>query len=176
VFHRFTEENLKDFPGPEGKTITMAVSLAPETGASALAVYEEAGRRLDAAKSAGKDCIWVMGRSLEWRQLALASELHETMRQAASVLPSPAPLFVELGAFYRREGSSVATRAAEGQLDRPWRVHRALSRAFRDSRGREAQRLRSQLLNEIVSKAAGQRRLRPAGRVALEWTKLLTEV
>ncbi|HXG33225.1 MAG TPA: hypothetical protein VNJ11_07665 [Bryobacteraceae bacterium] len=176
VFHRFTEENLKDFPGPEGKTITMAVSLAPEPEASALAVYEEAGRRLDAAKSAGKDCIWVMGRTLEWRQLALASELHETMRQAASVLPSPAPLFVELGAFYRREGASGAARAAEGQLERPWRVHRALSRAFAESRGREAQRLRSQLLNEIVTKAAGHRRLRPAGRVALEWTKLLTEV
>jgi CRISPR-associated protein Csm1 len=176
LFHRFTEENLKDLPGPEGKTISMAISLAPEVGASPLAVYEEAGRRLDAAKSIGKDCIWVMGRTLEWRQLAMASELQETMRQAASVLPSPAPLFVELGAFYRGEGAGGSARGSERQLERPWRVHRALSRAFRESRGREAQRLRSQLQNEMVSKAAGQRRLRPAGRVALEWTKLLTEV
>ena len=29
LFHRFTEENLKDYPGPEGKTISMAIALAP---------------------------------------------------------------------------------------------------------------------------------------------------
>ena len=28
LFHRFCEENLKEFPGPEGKTITMAVAIA----------------------------------------------------------------------------------------------------------------------------------------------------
>ena len=32
LFQRFTEEQLKDFPGPEGKTITMALALAPELG------------------------------------------------------------------------------------------------------------------------------------------------
>src|SRR5271157_2925988 len=31
LFHRFTEENLKDYPGAEGKTISMAIALAPET-------------------------------------------------------------------------------------------------------------------------------------------------
>jgi len=30
LFHRFTEENLKDFPGAEAKTISMALALAPE--------------------------------------------------------------------------------------------------------------------------------------------------
>lgn len=175
LFHRFTEENLKDLPGPEGKTISMAVALAPDPAASLLSVYEEAGRCLDAAKSAGKDSLWVAGRALEWRQLALAAELQETMRQAAGVLPSPKPLFLELGAFYRRE-TVDGSRAANGHLDKPWRVHRGLSRAFAEGRGREAQRLRTQLLNEIRTKTAGHVRLRPAGRVALEWTKLLTEV
>ncbi len=31
LFHRFTEENLKEYPGAEGKTISMAIALAPET-------------------------------------------------------------------------------------------------------------------------------------------------
>ena len=31
LFHRFTEENLKEYPGPEGKTISMAIALAPES-------------------------------------------------------------------------------------------------------------------------------------------------
>jgi hypothetical protein len=30
LFHRFSEEHLKDFPGPEGKTISMALALAPD--------------------------------------------------------------------------------------------------------------------------------------------------
>ena len=29
LFHRFTEENLKEYPGAEGKTISMAIALAP---------------------------------------------------------------------------------------------------------------------------------------------------
>ena len=43
LFHRFTEENLKDYPGAEGKTISMAIALAPETYYPLAAVYEEAG-------------------------------------------------------------------------------------------------------------------------------------
>src|ERR1039457_4584597 len=41
LFHRFTEENLKDFPGPEGKTISMAVALAPEMHYPIAAVYQD---------------------------------------------------------------------------------------------------------------------------------------
>ena len=32
LFHRFAEQNLKDFAGPEGKTISMALALAPAGG------------------------------------------------------------------------------------------------------------------------------------------------
>src|SRR6266487_5905523 len=39
LFHRFTEENLKDFPGAEGKTISMGLALAAEAPLSK--VYEE---------------------------------------------------------------------------------------------------------------------------------------
>ena len=39
LFHRFTEENLKEYPGAEGKTISMAIALAPET-------YTPLGRRV----------------------------------------------------------------------------------------------------------------------------------
>src|SRR5882762_1242011 len=37
LFHRFTEENLKDFPGPEAKTISMGLALAPQAGEPSLA-------------------------------------------------------------------------------------------------------------------------------------------
>jgi CRISPR-associated protein Csm1 len=73
LFHRFAESNLKDFLGPEGKTITMAIALAPAADASLGSVFEEAGQRLEAAKSADKDCIWLLGRTLEWKQFAEAA-------------------------------------------------------------------------------------------------------
>src|SRR5262249_41956237 len=34
LFHRFAEQNLQEFAGPEGKTITMALALAPAEDAS----------------------------------------------------------------------------------------------------------------------------------------------
>src|SRR6202023_2110757 len=58
LFHRFSEENLKEFPGPEGKTISMGLALAPSPESTLAGVYEEAGRHLAFAKAAGKDCIY----------------------------------------------------------------------------------------------------------------------
>src|SRR5258705_48471 len=62
LFHRFAETNLKDFAGPEGKTISMSLALEPAADASLGSGFEEAGRRLEVAKSAHKDCIWRLGR------------------------------------------------------------------------------------------------------------------
>ena len=79
LFRRFTEANLTDFAGPEGKTITMALALAPAEDASLGSVFEEAGRRLEAAKSADKDCIWLLGRTLEWKQFTDAADLKDLL-------------------------------------------------------------------------------------------------
>ena len=87
LFHRFTEENLKDFPGAEGKTISMAMALAPETYYPLAAVYEDAGRNLDLAKAADQDCIYVLGRILEWKHLGDAAELKDTVTSADSRFP-----------------------------------------------------------------------------------------
>src|SRR5437764_8244412 len=79
LFHRFAEQNLRDFAGPEGKTISMALALAPSEDASLAAVFEEAGQRLEAAKSADKDCIWILGRTLEWKQFSEAAALKDSL-------------------------------------------------------------------------------------------------
>ena len=41
-------------------------------------------------------------------------------------------------------------------------------------RDREFQKLRASLLNEFVARGTAQLKLRPTGRVALEWARLLT--
>ena len=79
LFQRFTEEHLKEFPGPEGKTITMALALAPELDTPLGSVYGRARDRLEIAKSADKDCFYLLGRTLEWKQLSDAAELKDEL-------------------------------------------------------------------------------------------------
>jgi CRISPR-associated protein Csm1 len=177
LFHRFTEENLKDFPGPEGKTITMAVALAPEPSDSLASVYQMAGDRLELAKSNAKDSVYVLGRTLEWRQLAAAADLRETMERMAGELDSPQRFLSELTEIYLKAAAAGhSSRSSEGNFDKPWRIYQRLNRALGETRDRELQKLRTQLTNEMLAKSVAQVKLRPGGRVALEWAKLLAEV
>ena len=115
LFHRFTEENLKDYPGAEGKTISMAIALAPETYYPLAAVYEEAGRNLDLAKAADKDCIYLLGRILEWRHLADAAELKDTVTRLVHDFRMSRQFLYQLRSFYRSE--AYARRAGRDAAD-----------------------------------------------------------
>lgn len=174
LFHRFSEENLKEFPGAEGKTISMAIALAPPAGGATLAeVFEAAGRNLEIAKSADKDCVFLFGRVLEWRQLAHAAELKDNLGRLVREYDCPPELLGEMTRMYRE--SDLGGSAPGQRFDRPWRYYRRLSMMSGGARDRELQKLRSRLLAELVGKNAAQARLRPAGRVALQWAQLLTE-
>ena len=173
LFHRFTEENLKDYPGPEGKTISMAIALAPETYYPLSAVYEEAGRSLDLAKSADKDCIYLLGRVLEWRRLADAAELKDTVTRLVHDFRMSRQFLYQLRSFYRRE-SYADWGPAETQ--RTWRFQRRFNRILSGTRDREFQKLRTHLITEMVGRKSAEVKLRPAGLVALEWARLVTEV
>ena len=48
--------------------------------------------------------------------------------------------------------------------------------AVGEPKAREIQKLRNQLTNEMLAKSFAQVKLRPGGRVALDWARLLTEV
>lgn len=177
LFHRFCEENLKEFPGPEGKTITMAIALAHSPEDSLAEVFEEAGRLLTLAKSSDKDCIHVLGQTLEWRQLAAASDLRETMLRMAGELNHPRRFLADLDAFYRKAAASGSLSGARGwRLEKPWQVQRHLARALGETREKELQKLKNHLTNEILAKSSNQVRVRPGGRLALEWARLLAEV
>jgi len=171
LFHRFTEENLKDYPGAEGKTISMALALAPETYYPLAAVYEEAGRNLDLAKSADKDCIYLLGRVLEWRHLSDAAELKDTVTRLIHDFRMSRQFLYQLRSFYRHE----AYGDAAGETQRTWRFQRRFTRILSGTRDREFQKLRAHLINELVGKRSAEVKLRPAGLVALEWARLVTE-
>ena len=177
LFHRFCEENLKELPGPEGKTITMAIALARDPEESLAAIFQQAGRLLNLAKSSGKDCIHVLGQTLEWRQLAAASDLRETMLRMAGELEHPRRFLADLDAFYRKAAAAGSLTGARGRrLEKPWQVQRHLARALGETREKELQKLKNHLTNEILARSATQVRVRPGGRLALEWARLLAEV
>jgi len=170
LFHRFTEENLKEYPGAEGKTISMAIALAPENYYPLSTVYEDAGRNLDLAKAAGKDCIYLLGRILEWRHLNDAAELKDTVTRLVHDSRMSRQFLHQLRTFYRRQSQSGGT-----DVQRTWRYQRRFNRILSGTRDREFQKLRTHLISEMGRKST-EVKLRPAGLVALEWARLVTEV
>jgi CRISPR-associated protein Csm1 len=172
LFHRFTEENLKEYPGPEGKTISMAIALAPETYYPLASVYEEAGRNLDLAKASDRDCIYLLGRILEWRHLNDAAELKDTVTRLIHDFRMSRQFLHQLRSFYRREAYGEGPVEAQ----RTWRFQRRFNRILSGTRDREFQKLRSHLITEIMGRKSAEVKLRPAGLVALEWARLVTEV
>ena len=178
LFHRFAESNLQEFAGPEGKTISMALALAPAVDASLGAVFEEAGRRLEVAKSSDKDCIWLLGRTLEWRQFGEAAELKDALTRMVSEFGCSAQYLRDLCGIYRETQSKVSRRQARRTGgERPWRYHRRIRRILGASRPggperSEFQKARTALIGNLIGRSAVTVKLRPAGRVALEWARL----
>jgi CRISPR-associated protein Csm1 len=171
LFQRFSDENLKDFPGAEGKTITMALALAPEPDTSLVSVYERAADRLNAAKSADKDCFYLLGRTLEWKQLSDAAELKDELTGMVREFGIAPQYIRDLCGIYRETRRAPGTKRAE----RPWRFHRRLYRILGTSRSRDFQKARASLIADLVGKNPANLKLRPSGRVALEWARLSTE-
>jgi CRISPR-associated protein Csm1 len=171
VFHRFNEENLRDFPGAEGKTLTMAVALAADPETSLSSVYAQAGHHLDIAKSADKDCIYALGRVLEWKQLADAAELKDSLLRMVEGHGASPDYIHELCAIYR-EAQTGSRR--QSRPERPWRFHRRLNRVLPATRDREQQKARTALIADLAGKNPAHVKLRPGGRVALEWARLST--
>ncbi len=171
LFQRFSEEHLKDFPGAEGKTITMALALAPEQTTPLRSVYERAGDQLDLAKSADKDCFYLLGRTLEWKQLSDAAELKDELTGMVREFDVAPQYIRDLCGIYRE------TRRTPGakRVERPWRFHRRLHRILGTSRSRDFQKARASLIADLVGKNPVNLKLRPSGRVALEWARLSTE-
>jgi CRISPR-associated protein Csm1 len=181
LFRRFAESNLRDFAGPEGKTISMALALAPSVDASLGAVFEEAGQRLEAAKSADKDCIWLLGRTLEWKQFAEAAALKDSLARMVHDHGCSPQYLRDLCGIYRETQSRVSKRQARRTGgERPWRYHRRIRRILNASRetGPEHigfQKARTALIADLIGRSAITVKLRPAGRVALEWARLAAE-
>jgi len=179
LFHRFTEENLKDFPGPEGKTISMAMALAPDASATLRKVLADAAGKLEWAKAANKHSIYLFGRALEWKQMTDASDIKDRLTGMVRELGSSRQFLAEIGGFYRKgappPGIQTSPRGVDSYFDKPWRIYRRFNRVLEGARDRDIQKLRAHFTSELGTRSVAQVKLRPAGLVALEWARLLIE-
>ncbi|MDP8979323.1 MAG: hypothetical protein M3O35_01890, partial [Acidobacteriota bacterium] len=176
LFQRFGEEHLKDFPGPEGKTLTMALALAPDRDSTLGSVYEMAGDRLEIAKCTSKDCLSLLGRVLEWKQLADAADLKDQLARMVDEFGIPAQYLRDLCGIYRDSRRGPAPESGRGRrVERPWRFHRRLNRILGVSRSRDFQKARNALVTDLAGRNTANLKLRPSGRVALEWARLSTD-
>lgn len=179
VFSGFVDANLKDFPGAEGKTISMAIAAATadENPDDALGeVFERAGRHLAQAKAVDKDCIFLLDRVLEWKQLNDAIEVKDVVGRIVAEFRSGRQFLSELERLYQKVSAPESLADPERLVRRAYRFQRRYSR-ISSQREREFARLRTHLISEIVGRnvkptRGKQLKLRPAGVVALEWAKL----
>jgi CRISPR-associated protein Csm1 len=179
IFGLGAEAILEEFPGAEGKTLSMALALAPSVDASLAGVFAEAGRLLEIAKSEARDAICLFGRTLDWKQFAAAGELRKILVKLIDDYGCPPQLLGELAAFYRETDRVLPARAARRTVetqDRPWRFYRRLSRVLDvPARGRDFQKTRKGLLEEFLNRRQASVKLKPSGRVALDWARLAQE-
>lgn len=179
LFARFAQEQLKELPGAEAKTVTMALTAA-ETGASLARTYEDCGRDLEVARAADKDCFHLLGRVLEWKQFNDAAELKEAVIRLNEEFRGGRPFLAQLRNLYRKvEAPQLpGTTPDSTKQDNDRLAARALrfQRRFANvgnRREREFQKLRSHLMKEMAGRnLRGRLKLRPEGLIALEWARL----
>jgi CRISPR-associated protein Csm1 len=175
VFARFGEENLKDLPGAEAKTMTMALALA-EPATPLARVWEASARDLSVAKSSDKDCFFILGRVLEWKQWNDAAELKDALVQLNAEFRGGRHFLAQLRNLYRKVESPDPDGAGDDRLMmRAARFQRRFS-GVSNRREREFQKLRANLMKEMTGRRSrGKLRLKPEGLVALEWARLLED-
>ncbi len=173
LFGRFIEENLHDSAGPEGKTISMALAQAHE-GETMGEAFAACGRMLAEAKTVTRDGFYLFGTVVDWKQFPEASAIKDRAMRLVKEFHCSTQFLAELRGFYPEV--QTGRRRVE-KADRPWRLYRRLAVTLdpqgRRAQSREFEKLKDQLAAEIVGKNIGQARLRPTGRVAIEWASAL---
>jgi len=176
VFERFVAQNLESFAGLEGKSVSMALAVAPTVDASPAAIFEQAGTQLQTAKATEPGSFHLFGRTLEWKRLADAEELKNGLVRLVKDFGYDAGYIHDLASVYREAYSAQATRRNKAiRVDKPWLTYMRLSRIIPASKQRDLNALRNGLITHLIGTKTANAKLRPSGRVGLEWARLATE-
>jgi CRISPR-associated protein Csm1 len=178
LFEKFAEQHLANLPGVEAKTVSMALVLAPALDSSIAPLLAEASLELRATKSTELGSLHLFGRTLEWKRLNDAEELKAGLVRLVRDFRYPAGYLNDLAAVYRESGigretaSGLLRRGKAQRIDKPWRTYLRLSRVMPPARGKEQTGVRNAVITNLIGKRGAGLKLRPSGRVGLEWARL----
>ncbi|HZS54013.1 MAG TPA: hypothetical protein VFA65_06400 [Bryobacteraceae bacterium] len=173
LFEKFAEENVKAFPGLEGKTLSMALAIAPSLNAPVSSVFHDAVVQLSHAKATEPGTFYVFGRAIEWKRLADAEEVKTSLVRLVREFGFAPGYINDLAAVYREafSGGRPGKRKVV-RVDKPWRTYMRLSRVIPQARSKEINNLRSAVIAGLIGRRAAGLKLRPSARVGLEWARL----
>ncbi len=173
LFEIFAQQNLESLPSLEGKTISMALAIAPEMDAPAATVLRDASAALASAKAAEPGTFSVFGRILETKRLRDAEDLASSLLRLVREYGYSPGYIGDLASVYREAFSARAGRRAKAvRMEKPWRTYMRVSRVIPAPPTREASGVRNAIVGGLTGARAGGWKLQPSARVALEWARL----
>ena len=175
LFEKFAEHNLQAATGDEGKTISMSLALAPELDADCAAVFEQASSELQKGKATDAGTLRLFGRTLEWKRLAVAEELKTSLMRLVQEFGFSPDYIHDLASVYREAPQVRSGRKKTARTDKPWRTYMRLSAVVPQSRGKEINHVRTTVITSLIGKRTASLKLRPSGRVGLEWARLASD-
>jgi CRISPR-associated protein Csm1 len=152
----------------------MSLAVAPESSDEIGPVLHSAVSQLKQAKATEPGTFSLFGRTLEWKRLSDAEELKSSLVRLVRDFGYSPQYIYDLTSVYR-EGSAVRSlRKKAARVDKPWRTYMRLARVIPQSRGKEVNNVRNAVINSLIGKRTSAVKLRPSGRVGLEWARLAT--
>jgi CRISPR-associated protein Csm1 len=173
LFEKFVEQNTLMFPNLEARSISMGMAIAPDAASHPGAIFQEAGIELQAAKASEVGGFRLFGRTLEWKRLADAEELKSSLMRLVRDFRFSPDYVHDLASVYRESFAARAQRRTKAvKIDKPWRTFMRLSTVIPQGRGKELNNVRNAVITNLVGKKTAGLKLRPSGRVGLEWARL----
>jgi len=173
LFEKLAEQNTAMFPNLESRSISMAMAIAPDAASHPAAVFQQAGIELQAAKASEVGGFRLFGRTLEWKRLSDAEELKSSLMRLVRDFRFSPDYVHDLASVYRESFSARAQRRTKAvKIDKPWRTFMRLSTVVPQGRGKELNNVRNAVITNLVGKKTAGLKLRPSGRVGLEWARL----
>jgi CRISPR-associated protein Csm1 len=173
LFEKLVEQNTLMFPNLESRSISMGMAVAPDAASHPGAIFQEAGIELQAAKASEVGGFRLFGRTLEWKRLADAEELKSSLMRLVRDFRFSPDYVHDLASVYRESFSARAQRRTKAvKIDKPWRTFMRLATVVPQGRGKELNNVRNAVITNLVGKKTAGLKLRPSGRVGLEWARL----
>ena len=118
VFERFVAQNLQSFAGLEGKSVSMALAVAPAADSSPTAIFEQAGAQLQSAKATELGSFHLFGTDARMEAAGGCGRLEKRTGAAGEGFPVSGRICTRPGIGISRSVFGTGHPAHKGSPDR----------------------------------------------------------